>query len=47
MERALIRDALQRNDGNRSHTARELGINPSTLYRKMQRLGITHEAAGQ
>ncbi|MBG0791403.1 MAG: sigma 54-interacting transcriptional regulator [Desulfovibrionaceae bacterium] len=41
MERILIGEALQRHNGNRGRTARELGINPSTLYRKMRRLGIS------
>lgn len=40
MERLLISDALRRNNGNRTAAARELGINPSTLYRKLKSLGI-------
>jgi transcriptional regulator with PAS, ATPase and Fis domain len=36
MERALIREALHRNNGNRQKTAKELGINPSTLFRKLR-----------
>jgi len=35
-----IRAALERNNGHRGRTARELGIDPSTLWRKMKRLGI-------
>jgi PAS domain S-box-containing protein len=35
-----IRAALERNKGHRGNTARELGISPSTLWRKMKRLGI-------
>ena len=35
-----IRAALERNKGHRANTARELGISPSTLWRKMKRLGI-------
>jgi transcriptional regulator with PAS, ATPase and Fis domain len=35
-----IQAALRRNDGHRSKTAEELGIAPSTLWRKMKRLGI-------
>ncbi len=35
-----IEDALRRNDGNRTAAARELGINPSTLFRKIKALGI-------
>ncbi len=40
MERLLIADALRRNDGNRAAAARQLGINPSTLFRKIKSLGI-------
>jgi len=40
MERLLIVDALRRHRGNRTAAARELGINPSTLYRKAKALGI-------
>jgi transcriptional regulator with PAS, ATPase and Fis domain len=39
-EAQLIRAALKRNRYNRSATARELGIHPSTLYRKMIAFGI-------
>ena len=35
-----IKDALRRNRGNRGKTAAELGIDPSTLYRKMRAYGI-------
>jgi len=41
MERFLIREALERRKGNRKEAARDLGINVSTLYRKIQILGIT------
>jgi len=40
MERFLIANALRRNDGNRTAAAHELGINPSTLFRKLKSLGI-------
>jgi PAS domain S-box-containing protein len=40
VEQALIRAALARHQGNRALAARELGIDPSTLYRKIQRLGV-------
>ena len=40
MERALITRALQINKGHRKNSARTLGINPSTLYRKMKALEI-------
>ena len=36
MEQFMITDALQRNHGNRKHAARDLGIDPSTLYRKIR-----------
>jgi PAS domain S-box-containing protein len=39
-ERCMIEAALQRNSGNRQRTSRELGIDPSTLYRKIKALGI-------
>ncbi len=40
MEQFLIADALRRNNGNRTTAARQLGINPSTLFRKIKSLGI-------
>jgi DNA-binding NtrC family response regulator len=36
----LIELALERNQGNRQLTARQLGINPSTLYRRLKALGL-------
>ena len=38
MEKHLIETALERSGGNRQRAALELGINPSTLYRKLQAL---------
>jgi transcriptional regulator with PAS, ATPase and Fis domain len=38
MERILIADALRRHGDNRAAAARELGINPSTLFRKLKAL---------
>jgi DNA-binding NtrC family response regulator len=38
-ERALIREALRRLDGNRRETARVLGMSERTLYRKIKDLG--------
>lgn len=35
-EEQLIRQALRRTDGNRSHTARLLGVNRTTLYNKLK-----------
>ena len=40
MERLLIVEALQRYHGNRKLAAKCLGINPSTLYRKMRSMDI-------
>ncbi|MCC6354413.1 MAG: sigma 54-interacting transcriptional regulator [Verrucomicrobiae bacterium] len=40
MEKLLIRDALQRHGGNRAAAARALGINASTLFRKIRALKI-------
>jgi PAS domain S-box-containing protein len=40
-QKHLIEVALNRNRGNRQRTARELGINPSTLYRKIKALGLS------
>jgi len=40
LEKLHISDALRRHSGNRKAAAGELGINPSTLYRKMKSLDI-------
>ena len=40
MERFLISETLQRRSGNRKKVAEDLGINVSTLYRKIKTLGI-------
>lgn len=40
METLLITEVLQRFHGDRRQAARELGIDPSTLYRKIKALGI-------
>lgn len=37
---AIIREALQRNGGNRTKTAADLGISKATLWRHMQKYGI-------
>jgi DNA-binding NtrC family response regulator len=37
-ERALIRQALERFDGNRRKTAEALGISERTLYRKLKQM---------
>lgn len=36
----IIRNALERHSNNRKMAAKELGISPSTLYRKMKQFGI-------
>ncbi len=41
-----IEDAVRRHGGNRTAAARELGINPSTLFRKIKSLGIELPATG-
>jgi PAS domain S-box-containing protein len=38
MEKLLISEALRRHKGSRNRAARQLGINPSTLYRKLKAL---------
>jgi len=40
MEKLLIADILRRCKGNRKQTARTLGIDPSTLYRKIKAFRI-------
>ncbi|HPY30370.1 MAG TPA: sigma 54-interacting transcriptional regulator [Verrucomicrobiota bacterium] len=46
MEKLLIRDALRRHQGNRAAAARELGVNPSTLFRKIKALGLSRSSRG-
>lgn len=40
VEKQCIMQALSKNKGNISHTAKELGINRNTLYRKMEKHGF-------
>jgi len=40
MEKMMIEQSLRRHEGNRAAAARELGINPSTLFRKLRSLQI-------
>ena len=42
-EALMIERALHRNKGNRTAAARELGINASTLFRKLKSLNIRTE----
>ncbi|MDQ7781838.1 MAG: sigma 54-interacting transcriptional regulator [Desulfomonilaceae bacterium] len=48
IEARIIRETLARNKGKKLATARELGINKTTLWRKIKRLGIEEpdETAG-
>jgi PAS domain S-box-containing protein len=41
MEKVMISDALRRYGGNRKAAAKQLGIDPSTLFRKAKALGIS------
>ena len=40
LEKRVIQEALLDNSNNRTAAAKQLGIDPSTLYRKMKRYGI-------
>ena len=40
MERSYILETLKRNQWNRTATAAEMGIHPTTLWRKMKRLSV-------
>jgi len=42
-ERQIIREVLQQNQWNRHATAESLGINRTTLYKKMKRLGLEEQ----
>jgi len=44
MEKLLVMDALRRNGGNHQKAAKELGINPSTLFRKVKALKLARDA---
>jgi two-component system response regulator HydG len=45
-ERTAIEVALRETEGSREHAAELLSISPTTLWRKMTRLGITFEGRG-
>ena len=40
LEKMHIADTIRRHHGNRTAAAQELGIHPSTLFRKIKSLGI-------
>jgi transcriptional regulator of acetoin/glycerol metabolism len=46
-ERQLILGTLQQLQWNRSLAAEKLGINRTTLYKKMKRLGLTKTSIGR
>ena len=43
-EREAVESALREHDGSRERAAEALDISPTTLWRKMTRLGITFES---
>ena len=45
-ERQIIREVLESNNWNRNATADQLGINRTTLYKKMKRLGLEDSQVG-
>jgi two-component system, NtrC family, response regulator HydG len=45
-ERKALVDALKAALGNRERAAETLGISPTTLWRKMTRLGVTYDSKG-
>ena len=45
-ERQIIREVLESNQWNRNATADQLGINRTTLYKKMKRLGLEDGRVG-
>jgi two-component system response regulator HydG len=45
-ERTAIETALRESDGNREKAADLLAISPTTLWRKMTRLGIVFDVRG-
>ena len=40
VEKAYILAVLERNDGNKTYTAEQLGIGSATLYRKLRKYGV-------
>ncbi|MEW6665852.1 MAG: sigma 54-interacting transcriptional regulator [Thermodesulfobacteriota bacterium] len=47
MERSFYSEALKKNDWKRSETAAQLGIHPTTLWRKLKRLNIVVPGADE
>jgi len=45
-ERQIILATLRQRNGNRNETASQLGINRTTLYKKMKKLGLEEQALG-
>jgi DNA-binding NtrC family response regulator len=46
MERQLILEALRLTSGSVPHAAKQLGLSPATLYRKVKKFGISKEWLG-
>jgi transcriptional regulator of acetoin/glycerol metabolism len=46
IEKEYILAALQLNGGNQTHTARQLGIGATTLYRRLKAWGLVEGGAG-
>jgi DNA-binding NtrC family response regulator len=44
MEKLVVVDRLDHHNGNRSHTARSLGISLRTLQRKLKKWGLQTES---
>ena len=40
MEKKMLYELLKRNHWNRRETANQMGVHPTTLWRKMKRLGL-------
>jgi transcriptional regulator of acetoin/glycerol metabolism len=43
-ERTVLLNTLKRNNWERQKTAKELGMNRSTLYRKMKAMGLLQKS---
>jgi transcriptional regulator with PAS, ATPase and Fis domain len=40
VEKIVIRKSLKKHEGNISHTAKELGLTRTSLYRRMEKYGL-------